>query len=173
MFTKFALSAALFALKSHAAGGSDYNYKTNGADWSKDINANYEVCQTGKEQSPIDLTAKTTSDTYVKSVINETMELIGYNYFNFHITDTLFSADSLAWTTELPADDGSLEKAELEITFFDGTKTSFSPLQFHLHAPSEHSVDGLLYDAEMHIVHVYKEDLPENNYGAVIGFFFD
>ena len=173
MFTKFALSTALFALKSHAAGGSDYNYKTNGADWSKDINPDYEVCQTGKEQSPIDLTANTTSDTNVKSVINETMELIGYNYFNFHVSDAIFSADNLAWTTTLPANDGALDKAELEITFFDGRKTSFSPLQFHLHAPSEHSVDGYLYDAEMHIVHVYKEQLPNLEFGAVIGFFFD
>ena len=89
------------------------------------------------------------------------MEIIGYNYFNFHITDLNFSADNLAWTTTLPDADGALEKAELELTFFDGIKTSFSPLQFHLHAPSEHSVDGYLYDAELHIVHVYKEALPD------------
>ena len=101
------------------------------------------------------------------------MELIGYNYFNFGVTDAIFSADNLAWTTTLPDADGALEKAELEITFHDGAKTSFSPLQFHFHAPSEHSVDGKLYDAEMHIVHVYKETLPELSFGAVIGFFFD
>ena len=118
------------------------------------------------------MTANTTSDTYVKSVINETMELIGYNYFNFKVPDS-FSADNLAWTTSIPNDDGQLDRTELEITFFDGKKTSFSPLQFHLHAPSEHSVDGYLYDAEMHIVHVYKETLPANQFGAVIGFFFD
>ena len=118
------------------------------------------------------MTANTTSDTYVKSVINETMELIGYNYFNFKVDDT-FSADNLAWTTSIPNVDGQLDRTELEITFFDGKKTSFSPLQFHLHAPSEHSVDGNLYDAEMHIVHVYKETLPANQFGAVIGFFFD
>ena len=142
MFNKFAFTTALLALKSHAAGGSDYDYKVNGADWSLLLNPAYEVCQTGKEQSPIDLTAATTSDTYVKSVINETMELIGYNYFHFQVTDNIFDAENLAWTTNLPSADGLLEKTELEITFFDGKKTSFSPLQFHLHAPSEHSVDG-------------------------------
>ena len=39
-----------------------------------------------------------------------------------------------------------------------------------MHAPSEHSVDGSLYDAEVHLVHTYKDD---GSYGAVIGVFFD
>ena len=29
----------------------------------------------------------------------------------------------------------------------------YGPLQFHLHTPSEHTVGGKWYDAEMHVVH--------------------
>ena len=100
------------------------------------------------------------------------MEIIGYNYFNFPITDAIFSVDDVAWTTQIPDMNGKREKAELAITFSDGSMEQFTPKQFHLHAPSEHSVDGKLYDAEIHLVHVYKGVQPEA-YGAVIGIFFD
>lgn len=42
-----------------------------------------------------------------------------------------------------------------EIDFSDGSKSLFTPLQFHFHAPSEHSVNGRLYDLEVHFVHQY------------------
>ena len=65
-------------------------------------------------------------------------------------------------------------KAELNITFWNGSREYFTPKQFHLHAPSEHSVDGELYDAEIHLVHVYKSsENADDTYGAVIGIFFD
>ena len=34
----------------------------------------------------------------------------------------------------------------------DSLKT-FNPVQYHFHTPSEHTVDGKLMDAEIHIVH--------------------
>jgi carbonic anhydrase len=45
----------------------------------------------------------------------------------------------------------------------------FIPLQFHYHAPSEHTIDGYLYDLEMHIVH--KNESAQEL--SVIGIFFD
>jgi len=42
-------------------------------------------------------------------------------------------------------------------------------LQFHIHAPSEHTIDGKHYDAELHLVH---KDTDEDEL-AVIGVFFD
>ena len=45
----------------------------------------------------------------------------------------------------------------------------FEPLQFHMHAPSEHTIDGYLYDLELHIVHK-NEQATEL---SVIGIFFD
>ena len=62
------------------------------------------------------------------------------------------------------------EEGELGITFADGTEATFVPLQFHFHAPSEHTVNGRYYDLEMHIVHKYKDS---GKLGAVIGIFFD
>lgn len=46
---------------------------------------------------------------------------------------------------------------------------SYKSLQFHFHSPSEHSVEGELQDAEMHIVH---QD-PESKEIAVVGVMFD
>lgn len=45
----------------------------------------------------------------------------------------------------------------------------FMPLQFHFHAPSEHTFDGKFYDLELHIVH------QEYNTGklGVLAIFFD
>lgn len=47
----------------------------------------------------------------------------------------------------------------------------FSPAQFHFHAPSEHSVDGKLYDLEFHLVHTYAD--TNGMLGGVLGIFFD
>mmetsp|Transcript_89866 Transcript_89866/g.124042 ORF Transcript_89866/g.124042 Transcript_89866/m.124042 type:complete len:90 (+) Transcript_89866:266-535(+) len=55
----------------------------------------------------------------------------------------------------------------------------FNIAQFHMHAPSEHTVAGKQYDLEMHFVHVIdKEDAENDDYAgyadyAVIGVFFD
>lgn len=48
------------------------------------------------------------------------------------------------------------------------TKT-FNALQFHIHAPSEHTVNGKSYDAEVHFVH----QLSGGTELAVVGLFFD
>lgn len=54
---------------------------------------------------------------------------------------------------------------------YDETKVAkqYTPLQFHYHAPSEHTIDGYLYDLELHIVH--KNDSAGEL--SVIGIFFD
>jgi carbonic anhydrase len=43
------------------------------------------------------------------------------------------------------------------------------PLQYHVHAPSEHTIDGYSCDLEMHFVHLYED----GSLGAVIGVMFD
>ena len=53
------------------------------------------------------------------------------------------------------------------MTFADGTKGKYNPLQFHVHAPSEHVLNGDYFDMEMHIVH--QDSAGEY---AVLGFFF-
>ena len=34
-----------------------------------------------------------------------------------------------------------------------GSEKSFQPIQYHFHTPSEHTIDGNLMDAELHVVH--------------------
>ena len=57
----------------------------------------------------------------------------------------------------------------MDLTFAGGSESTFNSLQFHFHAPSEHTVDGKSMDLEMHIVHLY----PDGSLGAVLGVFFD
>ena len=58
-------------------------------------------------------------------------------------------------------------------TMADGTTAEFQPLQFHFHAPAEHTIDGQEFDLEMHLVHTYKEEGSDKLLGGVIGFIFD
>ncbi len=47
--------------------------------------------------------------------------------------------------------------------------TAYRLLQFHVHSPSEHTIDGKYYDLEVHFVH---QHYTENKL-AVVGVFFD
>ena len=142
------------------AGMADYS--ENGANWGG-------LCAEGLEQSPINLVTDTD--------ISDKMELVGYNYYDF-ASDA--KASDPTYTTSF-ANQALRSQAELQITFADGSKSFFTPLQFHFHAPSEHSVDGKLYDAEVHFVHTIKGSgtTDENGnvsgelLGGVVGVFFD
>ena len=163
-------------MSAHAADGK-VDYTDNGDSWKLEN----PFCNDGVLQSPIDLTTQIeiVGDNKNKAIINEKMEVIGYNYFNFPLTADDFKEFPTkidpTWKVDFPKENakGVKNRAELNITFWDGSKEYFTPLQFHMHAPSEHSVDGKLYDAELHLVHVYK--VPDDTviFGAVIGIFFD
>ena len=80
-------------------------------------------------------------------------------YGNGSATMTLgINTETINWTH------GSLDLVRAD----EGEKI-LTALQFHFHAPSEHSVNGKLYDFEMHIVHLF----PDGSLGGVLGFFFD
>ena len=90
------------------------------------------------------------------------MQVNGFGYKNYSTSQVSRTPGTIV---------ANVADGQFEIDFPDGSKSLFSPLQFHFHAPSEHSVNGKLYDLEMHIVHYYK-DQP-GALGAVIGIFFD
>lgn len=48
---------------------------------------------------------------------------------------------------------------------------TYELLQFHFHSLSEHSVDGLHYAMEMHLVHAEQENAPDLLRGADRGFY--
>ena len=50
-----------------------------------------------------------------------------------------------------------------------GSKKSFTPLQMHFHAPSEHTFNGRHYDLELHIVNA-NADITQL---SVLGYMFD
>jgi len=60
------------------------------------------------------------------------------------------------------------DSGKMELTREDGV-SNWYPIQFHFHAPSEHTVMGEQYDLEMHIVHLG----ADGSLGAVLGIFFD
>lgn len=64
-----------------------------------------------------------------------------------------------------------VDHTEGKLTFLNhhGEESEYDILQFHLHAPSEHTIDGKYFDLELHIVH----QLPNSDQLAVVGIFFD
>jgi len=156
------ISSALLAVSVLATGP---DYTNNGSDWPN-------TCQSGEEQSPIDLVTDT--DT------SDSMEIIGYNYYDF--VKAGYAVDDVSHKLDF-SDDQLRANAELQITFADDSQSYFTPKYFNWHTPSEHTVDGYQYDAELHIAHVIKgsgltsegdsldanEELP----GAMISIFFD
>ena len=98
-----------------------------------DLNSDYEVCGTGMEQSPIDLTDAELMD----------LENIGFSY-----RESAINILNNGHTIQIKYDEGSS---------IDINGQSFELLQFHFHAPSEHAVNGQLYPAEMHLVHADNE----------------
>ena len=150
---KFAISLALVSLAG-ACGVEDtsaeYNYFQNGADWGTAVTG-ASLCDTGVEQSPINLTRATRNDN---------LSAVMTNYENYEHRDVELKTH----TIEMPVMEG-----DLALTFANGESADFTPLQLHFHSPSEHSVDGVLFDLEMHIVHQY----ADGGLGGVIGIFFD
>lgn len=99
----------------------------------------YAVCDTGKTQSPIDLSkgaAKGTDDIridYGKTVLN-----ISHNE---HVEEIINNGHTIQISV---SGDHGIE--------LNGHRYTLK--QFHFHTPSEHTVDGKRFPMEMHCVHV-------------------
>ena len=108
------------------------------------------------------------------------MEIIGYNFYDFVVSG--FNPGDVY--NKIDFGNPQLRaNSELKITFADGSESYFTPKYFKFHSPSEHSVDGELYDVEVQIVHTIKGSgidstgaamsADEELYGAAISIFFD
>ena len=133
--------------QSHAAQSHAAHWTYEGAEgpvaWGRLVAA-WNVCSTGHEQSPIDLGGKVGPH---KARIEE--RFIATPFVLFHNGHTIQAA------IERPSD----------LTVEGG---HFSSAQFHFHHPSEHTVNGKAYPAELHLVH--KNDRGEL---AVLGIFIE
>lgn len=93
------------------------------------ISADYAACGSGKEQSPIDLAGFGEED----------LANITFNY-----QPSKVNILNNGHTIQVNYDEGSS---------IDLDGMTYKLAQFHVHAPSEHSVEGKLADAELHLVH--------------------
>lgn len=107
-----------------------YEGREGPAKWGE-LWPDWEKCKTGVEQAPIDLPKK--GDKPAKAVPLS----ISYGKFPLQILNN-------GHTVQVPAAAGG------KLTI-DGAEYGLQ--QFHLHAPSEHTVAGAKFDGELHLVH--------------------
>ena len=101
----------------------------NGPNIWGQLSPEYGLCSAGIHQSPIDIVNPTPAE----------LPPITFNY-----RPTSLNIHNTGHTIKVAYQDGSW----IEV---DGTK--YHLLQFHFHAPSEHTVTGNPYEMEMHLVH--------------------
>jgi len=87
--------------------------------------------EVGKKQTPIDIVTANTRPAALMFPV-------------FYYEDTPFVVENTGHVVEVPYEPGST----LQVG-----RDSYQLLQFHLHAPSEHAINGKLAAAELHLVH--------------------
>lgn len=101
----------------------------------------YAACAQGVEQSPIDLHAGPAAAS------DESQEIeLDYGEIDDHLVNNGHAVQLVNDEVESPDDDDLDDHLEL-----DGVDHEL--LQFHYHAPSEHTVDGVPSPVEFHFVH--------------------
>lgn len=136
------------------AGVAHWGYEgEEGPEFWAELNPASALCRDGARQSPVDLgeavegSGAALRRDYGKGAL--------YIARNAHVVDFLDNGH----TIQVTYDRGStLAVGDLE----------FELVQFHFHAPSEHTVDGRHYPVEMHLVHQ-----SEDGELAVIGVFIE
>lgn len=114
---------------SHSNGAAWGYGAENGPDvWGR-LSANYALCAAGSRQSPID----------IRNPGSASLPPITFQY-----RPTPLDIHNNGHTIEVAS------TGENRIAVGD---VKYSLLQFHFHAPSEHTVDGRSFDMEMHLVH--------------------
>lgn len=120
-----------------------YDGDTGPANWGN-LNTEYSLCETGKNQSPINITQA------IKASLSE---------LNFDYVADVASIKNNGHSIQSNIADGSS-------VMINGKE--FNLLQFHFHSPSEHHVNGNNYPLEVHFVHADKDMNL-----AVVGVFFE
>ena len=143
---------ALFAII--IASSEEFDYDHQGSDWTGE-------CASGRAQSPIAISPANT--------VCDESQLFNL-YFTpgsqtFTVVDT---GESLKATTT---------SSTLYATATTGLFTGYEALQFHFHAPSEHTINEKHMDLEMHFVHSITSDFSSRGETtqtlAVVGIFFE
>jgi carbonic anhydrase len=115
---------------SHASEPPHWTYEgeEGPAHWGE-LDDSYALCGTGKSQSPINVAGEAEKDL---------------GNITFHYQPSEVNILNNGHTAQVNYDAGSYME-------LDGVR--YEVVQFHYHAPSEHSIGGKLFAAEIHIVH--------------------
>jgi len=124
-----ARSVAFAGEKGHNAPHWTYEGEGSPDKWGE-LSADYRICSQGKTQSPID----------IKGAQAEELSPIDFSYSGIKTAKVLNNGHTL------------------QVNYSNGSMISmngkeYDLVQFHFHAPSEHSIDGKLADMELHFVH--------------------
>ncbi|MEO0377763.1 MAG: carbonic anhydrase family protein [Cyanobacteria bacterium P01_A01_bin.17] len=111
-------------------GKADWGYTGNEGpeNWGR-LSGEYQVCQTGTQQSPIDLEQAVESD---------------FSTFNIEYSDIPLKILNNGHTIQVNAEPGSMLMLN---------DTAFELQQLHFHTPSEHTVKDETFPMEVHFVH--------------------
>ena len=103
-----------------------------------DLSDEFSLCRSGTEQSPIDLTDAVIVDQHSWT------ERIGENMLTdgqrATVMDLIDNGHTIQITNDVPL-----------VATVDGTE--YELVQYHFHAPSEHTIDGRHFPLEVHLVH--------------------
>jgi len=133
----------------------DFNYKQQTQDWI--------VEGSGTEQTPINIVPSCAHNS------NQNMKM------EFFLTDHTLNNIKVNDTGVALTAFGPFSK--LRATDVDGDVYEFEALQFHFHAPAEHTINEGRYELELHIVHKMTEESAKraktNRNLAVVAVFFE
>jgi carbonic anhydrase len=94
-----------------------------------ELDESYATCSVGKSQSPIDVLNPSEQDL---------------TNISFHYQPSKLNILNNGHTVQVNYDPGS---------YIELDNTRYDLVQFHYHAPSEHTIDGESFPSELHIVH--------------------
>lgn len=158
------------------ATAGEWNYDSNGSDWADLDLGDVENQCGGGNQSPINLVSRD-GKGFNKAHKNKIYKWnkddeFEKSYDNAWDRNPVFNGHT--YQTDLDVSSGSTETyqftSKLAETIF-GADTTFDGQQFHLHAGSEHTIDGVRHDFEMHTVH-YPTEVKEGFIAAAMGIVF-
>lgn len=124
-------------LASFYAQAYNWSYKDHGRNWAG-------LCQTGKRQSPIDIT----------QALNQTSSLSPHIYTDLLENIIRVSNHSLVFESMQSDEHISVDGDK---GYCDYGRRHFEAMEFHFHSPSEHTFNGKHFPLEMHIVHHDKD----------------
>jgi carbonic anhydrase len=107
------------------------------------ISPKFATCQSGRAQSPIDIVAparRDTSDAIMLKFAPTSLRIVHHE----HVADAINNGHTI-----------QVNYSEGDTLTVGGR--AYQLVQYHFHAPSEHTVDGKQFPMEMHLVHANAE----------------